>query len=117
MSQEIFPKNRRIKKEDEFRKALFKGKKIHHKWFKLSFFKNEYTPSRLGLSVSKKSGPAVRRNKIKRIAREWFRKFEEIKPFNLDVVIVFKYPFTLEELNQLPNQLGNEVKLFLNKNN
>jgi ribonuclease P protein component len=31
-------------------------------------------PTRLGITVTRKVGSAVRRNRIKRLAREWFRR-------------------------------------------
>jgi ribonuclease P protein component len=31
-------------------------------------------PTRLGITVTRKVGSAVRRNRIKRLAREWFRQ-------------------------------------------
>ena len=35
--------------------------------------RNDGGPSRLGITVTRKVGSAVRRNRIKRLAREWFR--------------------------------------------
>jgi ribonuclease P protein component len=35
--------------------------------------RNDGGPTRLGITVTRKVGGAVRRNRIKRLAREWFR--------------------------------------------
>jgi ribonuclease P protein component len=35
--------------------------------------RNDGGPTRLGITVTRKVGSAVRRNRIKRLAREWFR--------------------------------------------
>ena len=43
---------------------------------------------RLGLSVSKDHGPAVRRNKIKRILREAFRLERPSLPVGFDVIVI-----------------------------
>jgi ribonuclease P protein component len=43
---------------------------------------------RLGLSVSKAHGPAVRRNKIKRILREAFRLERAALPGSFDLVLI-----------------------------
>ena len=42
--------------------------------FKIIFRQNKLSVSRLGLAVSSKVGNAVKRNRIKRIVREEFRK-------------------------------------------
>lgn len=44
--------------------------------------------ARLGVSVSKEHGPAVRRNKIKRLLREAFRLERPRLPPDLDVVLI-----------------------------
>jgi ribonuclease P protein component len=44
--------------------------------------------SRLGMSVSKRLGPAVRRNYIRRRIREAFRRQKEVLPTGLDIICV-----------------------------
>jgi len=45
---------------------------------------------RLGLAVTKKSGSAVERNRIKRVLREFFRIHQEILPEKMHVVAIPK---------------------------
>jgi ribonuclease P protein component len=49
---------------------------------------NRLAFTRLGLSVGKRVGGAVRRNKIKRILREAFRKNRDRLPAGIDLVVV-----------------------------
>lgn len=46
--------------------------------------------TRLGITVSKKVGNSVTRNKIKRLVREFFRLHKALFPRSCDVVIVAK---------------------------
>jgi ribonuclease P protein component len=66
------------------------------------------TTARLGLSVSKDHGGAVRRNKLKRLLREAFRLEQHRLPTDLDLVIIprqrdedFPLQALREELMQL----------------
>ena len=58
--------------------------------------------SRLGLSVSRKNGGAVHRNRMRRLYREAFRLTRHEMPAGLDLVLVPRRPDepTLEELKK-----------------
>jgi ribonuclease P protein component len=64
---------------------------------------NALTHSRLGLSVPKRVGNAVRRNKLKRLLREAFRTQRHHFPAAYDVVVLVKphEPSPLSEYQQL----------------
>jgi len=46
--------------------------------------------SRLGITVTKKTGNAVERNRIKRLIREFFRKNRHLLTHNFDLNIIAK---------------------------
>lgn len=50
--------------------------------------KNELPYARLGLSVSRRVGGAVERNRWKRLAREVFRRHRARLPVGVDLVVV-----------------------------
>ena len=51
---------------------------------------NDAGRTRLGLSVGRRIGPAVRRNRIKRLLREAFRLSRPELPAEMDLVLVVK---------------------------
>ncbi len=59
--------------------------------------------SRLGLSVSRKVGTAVKRNRIKRLLRESFRLQQHLLPVGMDWLIIVRphEPRSLEEYQRL----------------
>ncbi len=58
------------------------------------FAVNNVGRSRLGISVQKKTGKAVQRNRIKRIIRESFRLNREQFPEGCDVVLTVRPGFS-----------------------
>ncbi len=68
-----FKKADRILKRDDFRRLYKNGKKIYTDCFIAERQSSRHNRSRLGLTVSKKVGGAVKRNRIKRLTREYFR--------------------------------------------
>ena len=70
---------------------------------------NELPFSRVGLSVSKKYGNAVRRNRLKRLYRETFRLTKEQLPKNLDLILIPRGP-TEPKLEELMKSLPKLVK-------
>ena len=74
-SNSNFPKKLTIRKSSEFEEVFKKGKNFHTKYFKIFYKKNSLGFPRLGIVVGKKFiASAVKRNFLKRIIRETFRK-------------------------------------------
>ena len=74
---------------------------MHGRGFSLIYLAGDQLGSRLGISVPRKVGNAVRRNRIKRIVRETFRLHREIFPRSSDIVVTVRPEFSLRGLHAL----------------
>ena len=84
---ECFPKTVRLRRQYEF-EAVYRGK--HYAGdgvLVIRAIRNNVESTRLGLSVSKKVGNAVVRNRWKRLIRESFRKQQDVIPISMDIVV------------------------------
>ena len=68
-----FPKHHRLLKRSAFLGLSKKGKKIQNRYFIALYVSSDASASRLGVTVSKRVGNSVARNRIKRHCREYFR--------------------------------------------
>ena len=83
----------RIKDNQEFVSTVRKGNVLKHSPFIVHFIKNEKNVCRIGLSVSKKIGNAVIRNRVKRQTRAMCDSLVNYTSHTFDVVIVVKAEF------------------------
>ena len=81
-------KQQRIKKNKEFQRIFKKGKSFANRQFIVYVLKSDQPEFRVGLSVSKKVGNAVTRNRIKRYIRQTFLERKEDLMPNADYVII-----------------------------
>ncbi|MCB9092956.1 MAG: ribonuclease P protein component [Halobacteriovoraceae bacterium] len=99
MSDFSFPKEARLRSKKDFGNLRHKSTRIQSAFF-LGFYSispEKIKQTRLGISVSKKLGNAVCRNRIKRLVRESFRINHTLKNLGIDLHIVAKH----SEKNQL----------------
>jgi ribonuclease P protein component len=103
-----FPPALRLRKTREFERVYAAGRRARGRLFLVVTAENRLPFTRLGLSVGKRVGGAVRRNKIKRILREAFRRNRHRLPVGLDLVVVaeageghYPYETAAEELVRL----------------
>ena len=77
-----------LKKNHEFRRLYNKGKSAASQYIVIYIRKNNSTRNQLGVTVSKKIGGAVQRNRVRRRLKEIYRLSEDdLKP-GYDIVIV-----------------------------
>lgn len=86
-------KEQRVKKNEEFQDIFKKGTSFANRQFVLYFLKkDEPQPFRIGISVSKKIGNAVCRNRIKRYVRQSFLELKEEVKDQYDYLIIARKP-------------------------
>ncbi|HDM77495.1 MAG TPA: ribonuclease P protein component [Deltaproteobacteria bacterium] len=91
MGEFSFRKNERLRKRKDFQTVKERGKRISTKNFILLIKPNSLPYNRLGVIVSKKTGNAVQRNRVKRCLREFFRlNKKDFAPPPKDIVIIAK---------------------------
>ena len=83
-----FPKSRHLRQSAEFSRVYAAKNRAGDDRLLVYAAANELGHPRIGLSVSKKNGNAVRRNLIKRRLREAFRLDQHGLPQNLDLVLI-----------------------------
>ncbi|MCR5815344.1 MAG: ribonuclease P protein component [Ruminococcus sp.] len=78
----------RLKDNKGFMRAFKNGAYVSGGMVTVYFFPNKTPYNRLGISVSKKIGCAVERNRAKRIIRAAYAECEPMIPIGYDVVFV-----------------------------
>ena len=75
-----FPKEERIRRRADFLKIFREGTKSQTAHFWISFRPNGLPHRRLGITVGKRVGSAVVRNRLKRRIREFYRQNKSLFP-------------------------------------
>ncbi|HHI79074.1 MAG TPA: ribonuclease P protein component [Planctomycetes bacterium] len=99
-----FLRQHHLRKGFEFQRVYRFAGRARGKHLQVLAMPNRLPHARLGLSVSKKNGKAVRRNKIKRMIRESFRLLRweiEARAGSVDLIVIPTHPegkYPLDEL-------------------
>ncbi|MXQ53080.1 ribonuclease P protein component [Shimazuella sp. KC615] len=83
----------RLKRRNDFRRVFRAGTSVANRQFVLYSFKRmDEGVSRVGISISRKIGKAVVRNRIKRLVKEIVRHWmDQIHP-HMDIILIVRNP-------------------------
>lgn len=107
-----FPKSFHLLRPSEFDLVYKKGMRKHSRGFVLFRHPNDVAHPRLGLSVGRKFGGAVRRNRIKRLVREAVRlNWRDWEAGGSDIVVVAKRGADSYGLVEVTSELSRSFSL------
>jgi ribonuclease P protein component len=99
MSDHRFPKQSRLLRPSEFERVFDARNSVSDAWIVLYGAASELAGPRLGLTVSRRVGGAVVRNRWKRLLREAFRLTQgDLPPLDLVCVVRGQSPPTLGQM-------------------
>jgi len=101
-----FQKKERLLNRADFVNVNRSGQRHHTKHFIVILTQNGLGSNRLGITVSKKTGSAVKRNRVKRLIREFFRLNKLYFPQGYDILIVAKKDASNCDLRKTKEELG-----------
>jgi len=105
-------KRQRIKKNEEFQTVFKKGKSFANRQFVVYCLKKEnQTAFRIGLSVGKKIGNAVVRNRVKRYLRQTFLELKDEVRQDMDYVIIARNQAANLDFHETKKSLEHVLKI------
>ncbi len=99
----------RVKKSYEFDNVLKSGRVVKDKFFVIYYKNNELDRYRFGISVGKKIGNAVCRNKFKRQIRNIVDKNKKYYQNNMDYIIILRKASLEVEFDTLKRSFENLI--------
>src|SRR5262245_41150089 len=87
-----FQKHEHLRRPADFQRVYDRRRSVSNGWLIVYACENGLPHLRLGLSVSRKYGGAVQRNRLRRLYREAFRLTRHEMPVGLDLVLIPRSP-------------------------
>lgn len=96
----------KLKKRSEFQHTYQNGRKYWNRNFVIYVLNTDFNGLRFGITVSKKTGKSVQRNRVKRLIREAFRQLRPNMKRGYDVVVVGRTPASRLTCQEAQNALA-----------
>jgi len=97
----------RLKKKYQFNYVYRVGKSCHGKFLLLVYSPSKNQNVKIGISVSKKVGNSVKRNRARRLLREAISPFLNTLNQNYNLIIVAKQSIEGKKLSDVSNDIKN----------
>ena len=89
MKRYLFRRRQRLVTNEQFRAVLSRKCSVRNDLFRLHMAENTCGRPRLGVSVDRSCGSSVKRNRLKRLAREVFRRQQHDIATDFDYLLIF----------------------------
>ncbi len=100
-----------LKKDSDFRKVYKYGKSFANRHLVMYILENKLESSRVGISVSKKIGNAINRNKVRRRIKESYRlNIDENVKNGYDIVFIARIGIKEAQYKDIEKSMLNIVK-------
>ena len=100
----------RIKNSDDFALVIKKGRAKRNSSYTIHFMNNSLDHVRVGISVSKKIGNAVTRNRVKRQIRAMCKNLIDFNGSSLDIIIIARQDFIKTAFSENQSLLSDLLK-------
>lgn len=110
MQENSFKREERLLSKKDFFKIRKKGIRLPSGSFILFALRNDHGFNRLGVAVSVRVGNSVKRNRIKRLLREFFRLNKSTFPKSTDIFISVKQEAIARKLSDVERELAPLIK-------
>ena len=105
-------KSFRVKKDREFQKVFHKRKSTANRQFVIyQYNKEDQSHFRVGISVSKKLGNAVTRNRLKRRIRHIVMELDDQLAQDVDFIVIARQPIVQMSYQEMKSSMMHVLKL------
>ncbi|MBC2582652.1 ribonuclease P protein component [Clostridium sp. DJ247] len=103
-------KDCKLRKNIEFRAVYKRGKSFSNQLLVLYIYKNKKSTNRVGISVSKKVGKSVIRNRVKRLIKESYRLNNYNLKTGYDLIFIARVAANGKSYSEIEEALKNLFK-------